>query len=63
MSLMGRQVSPPSTNYYKDPLLIHTEYIVLLITADTTPVLFIENNIKHPTSKSLTTSCFSNVPS
>jgi hypothetical protein len=48
MSLMGRQVSPPSTNYYKDPLLIHTEYIVLLITADTTPVLFIENNIKAP---------------
>jgi hypothetical protein len=31
-------LSPP-TNYYKDPLLIHTEYIVLLITADTTPVL------------------------
>ena len=48
MSLMGPQVSPPSTNYYKDPLLIHTEYTVLLITADTTPVLFIENNIEAP---------------
>jgi hypothetical protein len=46
MSLMGPQVSPLSTNYYKDPLPIHTEYIVLLITADTTPVLFIENNIE-----------------